>query len=617
MLVGYLDDAVNYITGYSVSKDFLNLLNHYGLSRKDGEIIQKNIFAYDVIIPYDNSKNIIYDIWAFEEFKKLFIAYFKKKYPSKEIDLDYLNSYKVNEEFLNGKEEIIKLNAILEEYMGKDKLSKQYLNDLSEYNLLSSYFEITLRFYTIPLEEYENIPNLREYVLDYLKEISRKEELFSEFPQTMDELMDYIIINSNKEIIDFIYNHDEFNYDDRDSLKLLNLISNHFHIDYNPNLMMECYNSKYNDLRYAFYIKESDEEDYGHIIYLQEDKEADSDTVSFDYDDFSNYKFGAFNSVDFDSIIILNELREKIQNNYEYIIKTNFKDNFIETEFNYYIAEEIDEYSLDFLENLFQKEKYDELIRYYSLSKENGLKIKDKCYVYCFNNQDYETQLIRNYQIINVFYNEFRHFYNFLSFDNKKPLDKLYEYTNYKKLVESTKDYRINTYFKICLKSDKLCRILYNELEKRNLLDYYDCLDLYGNSISINSEEKIKELVDNFENTYDFSKPQSLNEAINYLIENTSRDFIDKVYNCEQRDMGRLHFSLGLFIRNEFGLFNHSNTRLMHDITYSRYCRNYLWADDYSGVILDELYDYVQENYDEIIKNTNFKEKIDSWEFWL
>ena len=67
--------------------------------------------------------------------------------------------------------------------MGKDKLSNQYLKDLCEYNLLSSYFEITVKLLSTPLNVYENLSNIREYILDYLKEISRKNELDTESPR--------------------------------------------------------------------------------------------------------------------------------------------------------------------------------------------------------------------------------------------------------------------------------------------------------------------------------------------------------------------------------------------------------------------------------------------------
>ena len=144
MLMRYLDYVVEYITD---SESFRKLLKQYKLSRKDGDVIRFNLFDYDLVIPYDKNRNIVYEIWAIEEFKNLFINYYKKKYPFKEMNLDYLNSYcRISDNFLKEKEEVIKVNEIFEDYMGKDKLSKQYLNDLSDYNLLSRYLEITIKF---------------------------------------------------------------------------------------------------------------------------------------------------------------------------------------------------------------------------------------------------------------------------------------------------------------------------------------------------------------------------------------------------------------------------------------------------------------------------------------
>lgn len=614
MLDGYLRDVVKYIIGdHSVSPDFRKLLKHYGLSRKDGDVIRYNFFAYDLVIPEDKNENILYQIWAIEEFKRLFINYFKKKFPAQEMDLKYLNNYKVNEEFLKKKEDLVKVNSILEEYLGKDKLSYQYLNDLAEYNLLSSYSEITLKFFSTPLEIYEDVTNVREYVLDYLKEISRKDKLDAESPQTIEEVMNFIITNSNKNLIDRIYNHEEFNYKENDLFNLANFIARYFNFKNIPNLMMECFNSKYNNLKYSYKIKDYDYEIDNVIVYMSDDEEdRNSKPICLDYDDFSNYRFGAFTSNWFNAVIILNELREKIQKDYDNIIKTNFEDILIETKYDYYILDEIDDFSLDLLENLFSKDKYDDLISYYNLSKENGFEIKESCYAHCFEYPNQDSELIRNYSIIRRFYFEFREHYDFLRDEDKKDLDKFYEYTQYKKLDELTKDYQIRNYFKFNLKDEKLCEFLYNELTERNLLDYWDCLDLYENCASLYSKQKIKEYLDEFEEYYDFSKPQSLTESILYLVENTSGEFIDKVYNSGQDYVMGLHFTLGMYIRNEFGLFDRSNSKLIGDICESKYhCIASFGPDGDSSVILKEFYDYVQNNYEEIMENTIFKNTID------
>ncbi len=619
MLWGYLDDVVKFIVGeYKVSKDFRKLLKHYDLTRKDGDVIRENLFAYDLVIPVDKNENIVYDVWAIEEFKKVFIAYLKKKYPSREMDLTYLNNYKMNKEFFKEREEILKVNALLEEYMGKDKLSKQYLKDLSEYNLLSQYFEITLKFLSTPLETYENVSNIRDYVLEYLKDVSRKDELIMNSPQTIGEVIDFLIVNSNKDFIDFIYSHDEFNKEDRDSLNIINFISHYFDFGNNPNLMMECFYSKYNDLKYSYTIWDYDYEVDSCVIYLDDDEEDEKAiAINLEYEDLPNYKFGALSSTRFDALILLNELREYIQNNYDSIIKTEFKDKLIATKSDYYILDEIDDYSLNFLENLFLKEEYDDLIEYYHLSKEEGLEIMDACYVFCFKYRDYNSKLIRDYQIIEDFYLHFKYRYQFLSNEDRMPLEKFYEYTNYKKLDELTKDYQIKRYLNSNLEDVNLCRYFYMELKERDLLDYYNCMGLYDRAHLLDSEEKIREFLDEFINSYDFSKPQTLEEAIQYLIENSSREFIDEVYNSKQSDVSGLHFSLGMYIRNEFGINGRSNVRLLNDLSKSKYDSFSLWSDGDSDTILREFYDYVQEHYDEIIRNIEFNDSIDMYKFWI
>ena len=619
MLSGYLRDVFKYITGeYSVSEDFRQLLRQYDLTRKDGDVIRDNLFAYDMVIPEDENENIIYEIWAFEEFKRLFVNYFKKKFPSREMDLKYLNAYKVTEKFLNERQEVFKVNSILKEYMGKDKLACEYLNDLSQYNLLSSYFEITLKFLSTPLKVYENAGSVREYVLDYLKEISRKDELDSDSPKTIEEVTDFIIRNSNKDFIDFICNHDEFNKEDDESINMMNFISHYFNIENKPDLMMECFNSKYNDLTYTYRIENYDYEKDDVIKYLGDDeRDKNAVTIDLNYEDISNYRFGALSSLRFDGLIILNELREKILNDYDNIIKTDFKDTLMKSEYSYYIIDEIDEYSLNYLEKTFAKEKYDELIKYYNLSKKDGMEIKSECYLYCFEYPDYDSKLIRDFQIIREFNREFRSKYNFLVDDEKRALDKFYDYSNYLKLDALTKDYQIRTYFKHNLKNDELAEFLYDEMRQRDLMDYWDCISLYENASSLTSKQKIIEYLDDFVRLYDFSRPQSLLESSRYLVENTSREFIDKVYNSNRDYVTGLHFTLGMWIRNEFGINDRSNTKLLYDIHKSQYHVLSLWADDDSAVILKEFYDYVQRNYDDIIENVEFKNTIDMGKYLL
>ena len=159
----------------------------------------------------------------------------------------------------------------------------------------------------------------------------------------------------------------------------------------------------------------------------------------------------------------------------------------MKSKYSYYIIDEIDEYSLNFLEKTFAKEKYDELIKYYNLSKKDGMEIKGECYLYCFEYSDYDSKLIRDSQIIREFYSEFRYKYNFLVDNKKRPLDKFYDYSNYPKLDALTKDYQIRTYFKTNIKNDELAEFLYDEMNERDLMDYWNSIDLYENASSLTS----------------------------------------------------------------------------------------------------------------------------------
>ena len=135
-------------------------------------------------------------------------------------------------------------------------------------------------------------------------------------------------------------------------------------------------------------------------------------------------------------------------------------------------------------------------------------------------------------------------------------------------------------------------------------------LAYYLRDLDIYSNDLYKYFDRNLNDDYN-PMPQSLAEAIDYLVVNTSRGFIDAVYEMDKREMGSLHFSLGMWIRNEFGLNGWKNLGLLNDLEVD------LWADGYSSQILDALWDYVQENYDDIIENTEFTNSINMYKYLL
>ncbi|WP_405266984.1 DUF6794 domain-containing protein, partial [Methanobrevibacter sp.] len=91
--------------------------------------------------------------------------------------------------------------------------------------------------------------------------------------------------------------------------------------------------------------------------------------------------------------------------------------------------------------------------------------------------------------------------------------------------------------------------IEFREVDKEcglKLAYYLRDLDIYSNDLYKYFDRNLNE---------DYNPmPQSLAEAIDYLVVNTSRGFIDAIYERDKRETGSLHFSLGMWIRNEFGL---------------------------------------------------------------
>lgn len=561
--MNYFEWFLNSLTGENdLSDDFINLLNHYNLSEYDGQVIKQSTF-YGLSFPRNMSKCIIYEIFTINEFKKAFINQWKIKNPNKTFNSDVLDQYKITDEFIKRKDEISKINSILVEYMGQDNCSDAYLKDLCRYNLLGGYFEITLKFFLTSLKDYENVSDVREYVLSYLKEISRESEVDYSYPQTINELIQYLIINSNQIFIDFIYNFNgEFLSSNKDIRPWYYLISNLCMIKPNSKLIFDCFNSKYNIYSYKLFI-----------------------------------------DLSLCAKIILNELKEFIEKNYADIKKLNLKNKFVESEFGCFIIDEIDDFSINELNNIFNDE-FRDILDYYSLI-DHELTFKQDVYAFCFFNKDYGSETYRKWQIAYKIYLNFD--YKFIL--KNVSLERLQKYLNLYELNDLSKTSQIKHEIKEVLKYDIFSDLFFNELEKRDLIEYFECMDIYDYAVFLNSCEKIIEFIDDFENNYDFSMPQSINEAIDYLIKNSSKEFIDYLYNIPQRDVSMFHFSLGMIIRNEFGIIDYSNIRLIDEINESKYGRRAILDDDYSNALLKELWDYVQENYDDIISNTKFKNK--------
>ena len=87
------------------------------------------------------------------------------------------------------------------------------------------------------------------------------------------------------------------------------------------------------------------------------------------------------------------------------------------------------------------------------------------------------------------------------------------------------------------------------------------------------------------------------------LIEELDKESIVNTKNLEKEYFRNIvHFGLGLYVRNHFGINNGEAAELVSDI--GRNSEDFIFlSDDYSGVLMDKLWERVQEDYDEIIQS--------------
>ena len=96
--------------------------------------------------------------------------------------------------------------------------------------------------------------------------------------------------------------------------------------------------------------------------------------------------------------------------------------------------------------------------------------------------------------------------------------------------------------------------------------------------------------------------PQSVEEAVDILIEGLDKEDIKIVKESGKEEFGGLaHFGLALYVRNHFGLNNNKARNLISDISEKEGLEYILFADSLSGFLMDELWERIQRDYDEII----------------
>ena len=97
--------------------------------------------------------------------------------------------------------------------------------------------------------------------------------------------------------------------------------------------------------------------------------------------------------------------------------------------------------------------------------------------------------------------------------------------------------------------------------------------------------------------------PQSVEEAVDILIEGLDKEDIKIVKESGKDEFGGLaHFGLALYVRNHFGLNNSKASNLISDICKKEGFESMLFTDSLSGFLMDELWERVQRDYDEIIR---------------
>ena len=97
--------------------------------------------------------------------------------------------------------------------------------------------------------------------------------------------------------------------------------------------------------------------------------------------------------------------------------------------------------------------------------------------------------------------------------------------------------------------------------------------------------------------------PQSVEEAVDILIEGLDKEDIKIVKESGKEEFGCLaHFGLALYVRNHFGLNNSKASNLISDICKKEGFESMLFTDSLSGFLMDELWERVQKDYDEIIR---------------
>ena len=89
-------------------------------------------------------------------------------------------------------------------------------------------------------------------------------------------------------------------------------------------------------------------------------------------------------------------------------------------------------------------------------------------------------------------------------------------------------------------------------------------------------------------------QPKTVKEAVDVLLEELSKEDLEMIKNKKKDDLGDFHFSLGMYIRNEFGLWG-ENEDLFYDCFGAKKGECFLGHPDMaSDKIVDALWERLQ-----------------------
>ena len=286
----------------------------------------------------------------------------------------------------------------------------------------------------------------------------------------------------------------------------------------------------------------------------------------------------------------------------------------------------------EIINELFGTEKlsddYLKLLKDYQMTEEDGISIRDETIEFVsplnrYNNyEDYEMMLFTIDEFRERFSKRFEKIHN-----REINLDILNRFKPNKLYWQITNDReKTRQILEPYTGEDFVNDIFLKDLVKYNLLGQY--INMCGILCNTPSKEFIDQdvrqccllkfeelnLLDKIEEKH----PKSMKDAVRYLISNLSLEELDEVYEKSRGIYkGINHFYFGVWIRNNFGLNQKVNSRLVYECYTSKHnddsiCKKGpLWmADAASPIIEKELWDELHKNYDKI-KKQKLMGKID------